>query len=308
MKYGATSVAVTVHPMHLRFSVTDNGPGIKFSDFLPFLLAPSSSSARITGGLSLASLAATSTVELRVSTPEFAGIKVVQASTCLESRTIPPNAAGTVLRKHGMRIEVWETFKNLPVRRRVELSRSPNDISHQVWLRIVPLALARPDVAITLRGHGEAILLRVVAARSLSLERVTAATGEEFASAVRVEQWRGRLKVTGFVGRRGAPHARMQLLAINGLPSRSQGLHGALKRSWRAIYSRAGGDASVRRFAMYVLNCHIPAVTRSAERQSRYDTEDSLVLQPRGEHDKDLENTPDTGNATCVLSTQFTSA
>lgn len=263
IRFRPTVVDITVHAQALRFTVRDNRSHVTHSyiDSLVHPTAKESSCQTVVFGnpCPLPALAATSSVELRLRTPDFAAVHVVHAATTLERRLVPRADAGTVLPSTGVQVDVWQTFAAIPVRRQIELSRSVQSLTQSVRYEVVAVALANPHVSLTLYGSNNIVLFRALAEPRLSLSRIQTAFGDACH-----QDWvpvlvsrHSRYRVSGFIAVAGLAHARLQLLSLNSIPNDYDTLHSAVQKAWRSCFSNtATVDASHRRHAAYVINCY----------------------------------------------------
>lgn len=261
--YGPTVVDVTVHAQALRFTIRDNRTQHSqqyLDSLLPTHNKQTSTNQSVNHPHSnpLPALAATSTVELRVRSPSFAAIHVVHAATTLERRFASESDRRAILPRDGVQIDVWQTFSALPVRRQIELSRSVQSLTQAVRNVVVAIALANPSVSLTLYASNNLVLFRAPAENRLSLARVHAAFAD-----TALHHWtpvlpsrHPRLRVSGFVATTGLPHSRLQLLAVDGVPSACEAVHAAVQHAWRHHFCRDDAvETPYRRHAAYVINC-----------------------------------------------------
>lgn len=250
-------VSVTVQPHALRFTVVDDGPAVSENDFRNALQTLPPSSAPLPPTLAvLAALAATSAVELRIRSAQFAAVKIVRATQCLEERVVNLSYASSVLQKPGMQVDVWEIFTATPVRRRIEQARPVDSVTRTVRECVAALAVANPSSAISLRASNDALLLRSPRASRLSIDHVYAAFADS-----RAHPWcRVRIACEGvvmdaFVSSPGLPHSRVQCVAVNGVPAPRSWLNRTVARAWRVWVARTTSlHATSKRSPAYVFN------------------------------------------------------
>ena len=247
---GARAVAVTLAEGGAkRIKITDDGRGIAVED-LPLALARHATSKIAT----LADLENVATLGFRGEA--LASIASV-ARLSITSRTADaPHAwrlsaeggpAGNVepaAHPAGTSVEVGDLYFNTPARRKF-LKTEATEFGHaaEAFHRV---ALARPDVAMTLR-HNERVSAHYAA--SGLAERVVAVLGDDFARHAReVDERAGPLRIFGYAG--SPTHARgsrdAQYLFVNGRFVRDRLLAHALREAYADVLH---GD----RFASYAL-------------------------------------------------------
>lgn len=262
IRFRPTVIDVTVHAQALRFTVRDNRTDVpqNYIDCLVQHKGDHRHTPFLADSYPLPALAATSTVELRVRTPHLAAVHVVHAASTLERRVVPKTDATSILPSTGVQIDVWQTFAGIPVRRQIELSRSVQSLAQAVRYAVVTIAMANPQISLTLHGSNNLVLFRALAEHRLSLSRVQTA----FADACH-QHWvpvlvnrHSRFRVSGFVAIPGLAHSRLQLLSVDSIPNGNVTLHSAVREAWRCRYSSsvATVEAPHRRFAAYVINCY----------------------------------------------------
>lgn len=283
VQHAATTVLVTIRPLALRFTVLDNGRIMHRATFDALLLRPTPSATAVAAqGLSLAALAATSAVELRVRNPHVIAMKTVRAAHCLDHTIAPPSGAHAILPRTGVQVDVWELFVALPVRRRIEHMRCSDELQRAVRHRLVALALANPAVALTVRVGSDSVLLRTLPTPRLCVAQIEAAFGPSHGLSlclVDAAVAAAPFHLHGFVDRLGLLHARVQLLAIDGRPYTLDGLHRAVKRAFRLYQIRFPPvNSTARRYPAYVLNFSTVASSALRRRHAHHHGRPSLVL------------------------------
>lgn len=133
----------------------------------------------------------------------------------------------------GTRVELAELFFNTPARRRF-LKSDAAEYAHceEAFKRI---ALARPDVHLTLQHNGRPVLSLPAAH---SGERIAAVLGEEFAAAALwIDQPSGGLRLWGALARPGYSRARgdIQYLFVNGRAVRDRLLAHAIRQAYADV-------------------------------------------------------------------------
>ena len=247
---GARAIAVTLAQGGAkRIKITDDGRGIAVED-LPLAVARHATSKIAT----LADLEQVATLGFRGEA--LASIASVARLSITSRTTEAPHAwrvsaeggpAGNVepaAHPAGTSVEVGDLYFNTPARRKF-LKTEATEFGHaaEAFHRV---ALARPDVAMTLR-HNE----RVSAHYTTSglAERIVAVLGDEFARHAReVDERAGSLRIHGYAG--SPTHARgsrdAQYLFVNGRFVRDRLLAHALREAYADVLH---GD----RFASYAL-------------------------------------------------------
>lgn len=288
VRFRPTVIDVTVHAQALRFTVRDNRSHVPH-DYIDCLVQHTRDDHRHTpffaDSYPLPALAATSTVELRVRTQHLAAVHVVHASSTLERRVVPKTDATSILPSKGVQIDVWQTFTGIPVRRQIELSRSVQSLTQAVRYAVVTIAMANPQISLTLHGPNNLVLFRALAENRLSLSRIQTA----FADACH-QHWvpvlvnrHSRFRISGFVAVAGLAHSRLQLLSVDSIPSGNVALHSAVREAWRCRYSTsiATVEAPHRRFAAYVINCYFLGTEQTNTQTTR---------SPRTPNDRELHS------------------
>ncbi|HEX7128395.1 MAG TPA: DNA mismatch repair endonuclease MutL [Thermodesulfobacteriota bacterium] len=178
-------------------------------------------------GEALASIAAVSRLTLVTRVPEaVAGVRIDVEGGVVRAERPAGAPAGTT-------VTVRDLFFNLPARR--QFLRSAATEAAQVVDVVARLALARPDVAVTLTVDGR---LAVAGRRDADLaERLDALLGPEAPPLVEVRAEEGGLAVTGRLSPPGVsrPGASSLYLFVNGRPVRDRSiLHATLQGSRHA--------------------------------------------------------------------------
>ena len=247
---GARAIAVTLAQGGAkRIKITDDGRGIAVED-LPLAVARHATSKIAT----LADLEQVATLGFRGEA--LASIASVARLSITSRTTEAPHAwrvsaeggpAGNVepaAHPAGTSVEVGDLYFNTPARRKF-LKTEATEFGHaaEAFHRA---ALARPDVAMTLR-HNERVSAHYTA--SGLAERIVAVLGDEFARHAReVDERAGSLRIHGYAG--SPTHARgsrdAQYLFVNGRFVRDRLLAHALREAYADVLH---GD----RFASYAL-------------------------------------------------------
>lgn len=238
---GATRIVVTLHPSSLRFSVWDDTSPFEHAALHTALTtarprhpSPSPRSTLCPRAHSLLALAATSSLDLRTRGAACAMHTHLRFGTVLDHRTSSDSAGATaVLARHGLQVDVWESFSATPVRRRLETARRPSELCSAVRSTLLPLALANPQVAVVLHSDAPAALLATsggLAAPTSDLVRVlragpAGAIWHSAAVATR-DDTHGRLRARAVVATSvSAP----RVIALDGVPLNSTRLHAAAR-------------------------------------------------------------------------------
>jgi DNA mismatch repair protein MutL len=137
----------------------------------------------------------------------------------------------------GTRVEVRDLFFATPARLKfLKTARSERELALEAVRR---LALARPDIAFSVIGDDERVLLRLPAAAAGGREaRLAALLGRDFAdNSVAVEAERDGFRLAGRIGlptlNRALP--RDQYLVVNGRPVRDKLLVGAVRGAYHDV-------------------------------------------------------------------------
>jgi len=236
---GARTVTVSLEEGGVkRLQVEDDGGGIARED-LPLALARHATSkiaslddleAVATMGFrgeALASIASVSRLSIATRTAGAAHASQLRAEGEREGEIEP------AARAQGTTVTVADLYFNTPARRKF-LRTEATEFGHcdEVFRRI---ALARPDVAFTLKHNGR--VSRHVRSQSAS-ERVGALLGAEFAAAsLPVEAGAGPLRLSGLAGTPQAAKARAdtQYFFVNGRYVRDRLLAHAVREAYREM-------------------------------------------------------------------------
>jgi DNA mismatch repair protein MutL len=135
---------------------------------------------------------------------------------------------------HGTRIEVRHLFFNTPVRRKF-LRTAATEIGH-ISEAVSRLALARPDLHISLRHNGK--LAHEVPATVALLDRIALFFGGEVRDALyALEAKQGDVLLRGFIGNPSCErgNAKLQYLFVNGRWVRDRSLSHALQEAYRGL-------------------------------------------------------------------------
>jgi len=138
----------------------------------------------------------------------------------------------------GTRVEVRDLFFATPAR--LKFLKTPRSERDQAVDAVKRLAMACPDIAFTIIGDDDRVLLRLPAAASRET-RLAALLGREFAeNSVQVAAARDGFRLTGLAGlptlNRGLP--RDQYLVVNGRPVRDKLLVGAVRGAYQDVLAR----------------------------------------------------------------------
>jgi DNA mismatch repair protein MutL len=138
----------------------------------------------------------------------------------------------------GTRVEVRDLFFATPAR--LKLLKTPRYERDQAVDAVRRLAMAYPEIAFTVIGDEERVLLRLPAAASREA-RLGALLGRDFAeNSVAVAAARDGFHLTGLIGlptlNRGLP--RDQYLVVNGRPVRDKLLVGAMRGAYQDVLAR----------------------------------------------------------------------
>jgi DNA mismatch repair protein MutL len=221
-----------------RIQVEDDGAGIARDD-LPFALARHATSkiasledleAVATMGFrgeALASIASVSRLSIATRTGDAAHASIVRAEGDSAGELEP------AARSQGTTVTVADLYFNTPARRKF-LRTEATEFGHcdEVFRRV---ALARPDVAFTLKHNGR--VSRHLRSQTAP-ERVGALLGEEFAAAsLPVDAGAGPLRLTGLAGTPQAAKARAdtQYFFVNGRFVRDRLLAHAAREAYREL-------------------------------------------------------------------------
>lgn len=236
---GARSVAVSLEEGGVkRVSVADDGSGIARED-LPLALARHATSKIGTladlervatlgfRGEALASVAAVARVAVISRAPD------ADHAWRIAAEGGPPGPPAPAAHASGTTVEVTDLYFNTPARRKF-LKSAATEFGHcaEAFERV---ALARPDLALTLRHNGRVSRHLLPAAPGV---RVAAVLGDEFAASARelVAEAPG-LRITGFLGApaeaRGVRDA--QYVYVNGRFVRDRLLAHALREAYADV-------------------------------------------------------------------------
>jgi len=246
---GATQVTVRLDNGGVkRISIADNGCGIA-ADQLPLAVARHATS----------KIAALIDLE-NVSTLGFRGEALASIASVsqlvLSSRTRPAEHAFQIENglvsptsgEVGTTVDVRELYYNTPARRKF-LKSEQTEYGHCADV-VQRLALARPDVTLTLMHNGKTVNHWV----STTLDRrCTQIMGEEFAAArLAIDQCSGPLRLHGFVGLPTAAKGRAdaQFFYVNGRFVRDKLLTHAVRAAYQDVLH---GD----RYPCYVLGLQL---------------------------------------------------
>ena len=236
---GATAITVTLDEGGAkRVQVEDDGAGIP-ADELPLALARHATSKIATleeleavasmgfRGEALASIASVSRLALTSRTAEARNAHLLRAEGPDHSPVEP------AARAQGTTVQVSDLYFNTPARRKF-LRTEATEFGHcdEVFRRI---ALARPDVAFTLKHNG-----RVAAHLKPQSppERAAALLGREFIdSSLPVDAQAGTLRLHGLAGGPAAARARtdLQFFFVNGRFVRDRLLGHAVREAYREL-------------------------------------------------------------------------
>src|SRR6266567_9118713 len=138
----------------------------------------------------------------------------------------------------GTRVEVRDLFFATPVR--LKFLKTPRSERDQAVDAVKRLAMACPQVAFTIIGDDDRVLLRLPAADSRE-SRLGALLGRDFTeNSVPVAAVREGFQLTGLIGlptlNRGLP--RDQYLVVNGRPVRDKLLVGAVRGAYQDVLAR----------------------------------------------------------------------
>jgi len=246
---GATSIQVDLEEGGLALvRVTDDGCGMSPDDAQLALERHATSKLRDAEGL-----AAIATMGFRgEAVPAIASVSRFRIDTCdgegAGTRLVLEGGAvveeGPIGRARGTTLEVRDLFFNTPARRK--FMKSPPAESGHASEAVIRLALARRDVAFTLRSGGRVAL---ASAAGVPLrERAAAALGREAAARlVPVDGGRGEVKVSGVVT---APEhseatSRAFYLFVNGRYVRDRGAAHAVLRAYAGVLPPGRHPAAV---------------------------------------------------------------
>src|SRR3954447_4931686 len=138
----------------------------------------------------------------------------------------------------GTRVEVRDLFFATPAR--LKFLKTPRYERDQAVDAVRRLAMAYPEIAFTVIGDEERVVLRLPAAPSRAA-RLAALLGRDFAeNSVAVAAEREGFRLSGLIGlptlNRGLP--RHQYLVVNGRPVRDKLLVGAVRGAYRDVLAR----------------------------------------------------------------------
>src|SRR4051794_3196171 len=138
----------------------------------------------------------------------------------------------------GTRVEVRDLFFATPAR--LKFLKTPRYERDQAVDAVRRLAMAYPEIAFSVIGDEERVLLRLPAASSREA-RLAALLGRDFAeNSVAVTAERDGFRLSGLIGlptlNRGLP--RDQYLVVNGRPVRDKLLVGAVRGAYRDVLAR----------------------------------------------------------------------
>ncbi len=255
---GARHVQVDVEEGGLGLvRVVDDGCGMDAEDALVALERHATSKLRDAAGL-----AAIATLGFRgEALPAIASVARLRLDTCaaegpepgtrlvVEGGTLVERAA--VARPRGTTVEVRDLFFNTPARRK--FMRAPPSEAGHASEALMRLALARPEVAFTIRSSGR-LLLGSPAGAPLR-DRAVAALGRDAAGhLVAVDGARGEVRVHGFASSPDHSQAtgRALYLYVNGRYVRDRGAAHAVLRAY-------AGTLPHGRFPAGILFVELPA-------------------------------------------------
>jgi len=236
---GARSVAVSLEDGGAkRVSVTDDGGGLARDD-LPLALARHATSKIATladlervatlgfRGEALASIAAVARVAVVSRAPD------ADHAWRIAAEGGPPGAPAPAAHAPGTTVEAADLYFNTPARRKF-LKSAATEFGHcaETFERV---ALARPDLALTLRHNGRVSRHLLPAALAV---RLAAVLGDEFAASAReLDAGAPGLRITGFLGApaqaRGVRDA--QYVYVNGRFVRDRLLAHALREAYADV-------------------------------------------------------------------------
>ncbi len=234
---GARSIQVEVEDGGLALvRVADDGAGMDRDDALLSLERHATSKLRDAEGL-----AAIGTMGFRgEALPAIASVSRLRLDTCAGEDGAGVRVAveggrvvetGEVARARGTTVEVRDLFFNTPARRK--FMRAPATEAGHASEAVLRLALARPDVAFSLRSAGRVALS--AAAGSALADRAAAALGREaHRHLVPVDARRGEVRVRGLVASPDHSEAtsRSLYLYVNGRYVRDRGAAHAVLRAY----------------------------------------------------------------------------
>jgi DNA mismatch repair protein MutL len=247
---GARAIQVEVEDGGLALvRVADDGSGMPDDDALLALERHATSKLRDAEGL-----AAIATMGFRgEALPAIASVSRFRLDTCAESggggtRVVVEGGRiverGAIGRARGTTVEVRDLFFNTPARRKFMKSAAAE--AGHVSEAVVRLALARRDVAFTLRSGGRVALASPAGASER--ERAAAALGREAAERlVPVDGGRGELRVRGVVTAPDHSEAtsRAFYLFVNGRYVRDRAIAHAVLRAYAGVLPPGRHPAAV---------------------------------------------------------------
>jgi DNA mismatch repair protein MutL len=144
----------------------------------------------------------------------------------------------------GTRVEVRDLFFATPAR--LKFMKTPRSERDQAVDAVKRLAMAYPEIAFTVIGDDDRVLLRLPAETTLSGDdprraRLAALLGRDFAeNSLAIDAERNGFRLTGRIGlptlNRGLP--RDQYLVVNGRPVRDRLLVGAVRGAYQDVLAR----------------------------------------------------------------------
>ena len=144
----------------------------------------------------------------------------------------------------GTRVEVRDLFFATPAR--LKFLKTPRTEREMAVDAVRRLAMAYPQIAFTITGDEERVLLRLAATAELGTTparwgRLSALLGRDFAeNSVEIDAERGGFRLSGLIGlptlNRAAP--RDQYLVVNGRPVRDKLLVGAVRGAYQDVLAR----------------------------------------------------------------------
>ena len=144
----------------------------------------------------------------------------------------------------GTRVEVRDLFFATPAR--LKFLKTPRTEREMAVDAVRRLAMAYPQIAFTVTGDEERVLLRLAATAELGTAparraRLSALLGRDFAeNSVEIDAERGGFRLSGLIGlptlNRAAP--RDQYLVVNGRPVRDKLLVGAVRGAYQDVLAR----------------------------------------------------------------------
>ncbi|PJB95610.1 MAG: DNA mismatch repair protein MutL [Nitrospirae bacterium CG_4_9_14_0_8_um_filter_70_14] len=238
---GATRIDVYLEGGGIgRIRVTDNGCGIPFAELpLAFARHATSKLARFEElegiatlgfrGEALASIAAVAQVRLASQPAGGEGGEVIVGPDT-------PLSVRPVARPQGSEVEVADLFARVPVRRKF-LKHERTELQHALD-GLTRLALARPELRLTLRHH-QRCLLDLSPQRGV-VERLRAVKGDRLGPLLEFGEEIDGVGVAGVVALPGSdlPAAAASLLFVNGRPVHDRLLTHAIRQAHETLVMR----------------------------------------------------------------------